>query len=287
MAVPRNLFENGYIALKEVKHGIFAFNRNDRFVGRSLELYGEWAESEIKLLSRFITTGATVVDVGANVGTHTVPFARMTGESGRVIAFEPQRGVFHLLCANVALNCLRNVECLHQAVGDTVGCVGVPVLSPDEQHNFAAVAMADGTGERVDMTTIDALELESCDLIKADVEGMEPKVLRGARATIEAYRPILYVENNTVEGARLTLSAVFALGYRPWWDIALYYNAKNYFQNPVNVFAQYQPEVNLLCAPPGVDVDIAELVECSGPDDDWKQALHRGIASRNPRFLST
>jgi FkbM family methyltransferase len=287
MAVPRNLLENGYIVVKQVKHGVFAFNRNDRFIGRSLDLYGEWAESEINLLARFIKPGATVLDVGANIGTHTVPFARMTGPGGSVIAFEPQRTSFHLLCANVALNCLTNVECLHQAVGAAEGSITVPVLPPDEQRNFAAVALGGDSGESVEMTTIDALELEACDLIKGDVEGMEAEVLKGARATIEAHRPLLYVENNTIDGARHTLSAVLDLGYRSWWDIALYYNRANYFGNSTNVFARYQPEVNLLCAPPGMDIDVAELVECSGPGDDWKQALHRGIASGNPRFLST
>jgi len=116
---------------------------------------------------------------------------------------------------------------------------------------------------------------------------MEPEVLRGARATIEAYRPIVYVENNTIERAQLTLSAIVALGYRPWWDIALYYNPANYFGNPQNVFARYQPEANLLCVPPGLEIDVPELVECNGPADDWKQALHRGIEARNPRFFST
>ena len=69
-AVPRNVLENDYIAVKQVKHGVFAFNRNDRFIGRSLDLYGEWAESEITLLARFIRPDATVVDVGANIGPH-------------------------------------------------------------------------------------------------------------------------------------------------------------------------------------------------------------------------
>jgi FkbM family methyltransferase len=284
----RNLLENGYIVVKKVKHGVFAFNRNDRFVGRALDLYGEWCESEIALLARFIEPGATILDVGANIGTHTVAFAQLAADTGVVIAFEPQRTSFHLLCANVALNCLANVRCLQQAVGEAPGSTLVPVLSPHEQRNFGAVALGGTeTGEPVPLTTIDALELEACSLIKVDVEGMEPQVLRGAAATIARHRPVLYVENNTIEGARATLSAVFDLGYRAWWDLALYYNPANYFGNSENVFARYQPEANLLCMPPGMEPNVSELVDCTGADDDWKQALHRGIASNNPRFFKT
>ena len=284
-AVAQNLFESDYIAVKKVKHGVFAFNRNDRFIGRSLALYGEWAESEIVLLKEFIRPGTTVLDVGANIGTHAVPFARMTGENGQVLAFEPQRATFHLLCANVALNCLTHVRCVSKAVGDSSGSITVPVLSPRETRNFGAVALGGTEGEQVEMTTIDALGLDACTLIKVDVEGMEPRVLAGARATIEAHRPVLYVENNTIAGARATLAAVFALGYRAWWDLALYYNPANHFGNPENVFAEYQPEANLLCMPAGVEPNIPELVPCSGLEDDWKQALQRGISARNPRFF--
>ena len=280
-----NLLENDYVVVKRVKHGIFAFNRHDRFVGRSLDLYGEWAEGELELLARYVSLGGTVVDVGANIGTHTVAFAQMTGPAGRVIAFEPQRAAFHFLCANVALNCVTHVRCLEQAAGREPGFITVPVLPPRETRNFAAVALGGAEGERVAMTTIDALALDSCGVIKVDVEGMEPSVLAGARATIDAFRPVLYVENNTVEGARPTLEAVLALGYRAWWDLALYYNPANYFGNRDNVFAEYQPEANLLCLPPGAEPPGDELEPCIGAGDDWRQALERGVRARNPRFF--
>ena len=57
--------------------------------------------------------GYISLDVGANIGCHTVPFAKLVGESGRVVAFEPQRLVFQNLCANLALNALTNVYVYH------------------------------------------------------------------------------------------------------------------------------------------------------------------------------
>jgi FkbM family methyltransferase len=280
------LIESDFVVVKRAKHGLFAFNRNDNFIGRSLDLYGEWAEAEVSVLTRFLRPGATMVDVGANVGTHTVPFARAVGEQGTVLAFEPQRWSFHLLCANVALNALSNVQCLRQALGDRAGSVAIPRLSPHESRNFGAVAtLPAGNGEDVACVTLDSLELPACDLIKIDVEGAEPQVLRGASATIARHRPVLFVENNTVEKARATLTAILDLGYHPWWHLSLYFNSANHFGNAENVFARYQPEANLLCFPTEVDHGIPELIACIGDHDDWRQAMQRGIQARNPLFF--
>ena len=111
-----------YMATKLCRHGTFLFNRNDTFVGRSLELYGEWCEAEIELLAQVVKAGDVVLDVGANIGTHAVSFARMVTDSGMVVAFEPQRLVFQNLCANLALNSLRNVieHGEHKKVSGTV-----------------------------------------------------------------------------------------------------------------------------------------------------------------------
>src|SRR4051812_36429006 len=71
----RAVLENDFIVVKKVRHGLFMFNRNDRFIGSSLHHYGEWCESEITLLNGLLSPGDTVVDISANIGTHTVAFA--------------------------------------------------------------------------------------------------------------------------------------------------------------------------------------------------------------------
>src|SRR4051812_33524239 len=214
---------NDFVQVIRAKHGIFMFNRNDKFIGRSLGHYGEWCESEISLLQRFIKAGDTVMDVGANIGTHTVAFSKMVGESGSVLVFEPQRLLFQLLCGNVAINCLTNVRCLQKAAGYSNDIAKIPALSPHESHNFGAVSIRNGEigGENVEVVTIDSLALKSCRLIKIDVEGMEPEVIGGALNTIATLKPILFVENNTVEKASRTLAAVIGAGYRVWWHLAL------------------------------------------------------------------
>ena len=92
---PRQLIlESGFQRLIRAKHGLFLYNKNDLFVGRSLETYGEWCERELDVLLPIIRPHDVIMDVGANIGPHAVPFARKVGPGGFVYAFEPQRTIF-------------------------------------------------------------------------------------------------------------------------------------------------------------------------------------------------
>jgi hypothetical protein len=70
--------KSDFVAVKRCRHGIFLFNRNDTFVDRSLNLYGEWCEAEIGLLTQVVRRSDFVLDVGANIGTHAVPLVFRT-----------------------------------------------------------------------------------------------------------------------------------------------------------------------------------------------------------------
>ena len=107
----------GFNHLVEARHGYVLYNVNDRYVGRSVEHYGEWSPGETALFNQFCRPGHYVVDVGAHIGIHTLAFARLVGDRGRVFAFEPQRMVAQMLAANAALNSLTNVHTYHLGVG--------------------------------------------------------------------------------------------------------------------------------------------------------------------------
>ncbi len=267
-----------FAEVKLCRQGTFLFNRNDTFVGRSLELYGEWCEAEIELLDQVVKPGDVVLDVGANIGTHVVPFSRMVGDGGCVVAFEPQRLVFQNLCANLALNGICNVVAHEVGVGREAGWVQVPVLDPRQEFNFAALAISGhASGAMVKVVRIDDLKLTRCNLIKVDVEGMEVDVLTGATATLERLKPVLFVENNTIEGSRPLLEMLKSLNYVAWWHIRSYFNPTNFFGNTQNVFESIQPEANLLCFHKDTPADVDGLVRVVDLDDDWQKALRRSI----------
>ena len=233
--------------LKDTRHGRMLYNINDVYIGRSLDLYGEYNEQEIGLLLQLIRPGITVVDVGANIGTHTVPFAKAVGESGGVVAFEPQRLVFQMLCANVALNSLSNVRAFQYAVGEEQDTIVVPQLDLTQPHNLGGVELGShATGEQVAMIRLDDMELPVCHLLKIDVEGMELAVLKGGKELIERCKPVLYVENDRKEKGDELIRYIAALGYRMYWHRPLLFNPGNFFKQSENVFGNVASH-NMLC----------------------------------------
>jgi FkbM family methyltransferase len=282
MSAKPRLWDAPPVALKACRHGLFAYNVHDTFVGRSLDRYGEWGEAELALLGLLLEPGQVVVDVGANIGTHTVFFAKHVGPTGQVIALEPQRAVYYTLCANVALNGLANVICLEAGAARTRTTLELPALDPNAPANFgAASALGRRAGPtlRVEALPLDELSLAQCALIKVDVEGMEAEVVAGARDTIARARPALFLECNQPGGNPALLSLIEEIGYRAYWHFAPYYSPRNFFGETENVFEAHGVEANLLCAP--ADVAIDALPPAIGLDDTFERALAR--AARDAR----
>ena len=121
----------GALKLKCCKYGWMLFS--GPFIGRCFDLYGQYSEAEVAMMRAFLREGSTVVDVGANIGDLTVPLARTVGDSGRVYAIESHPDNFNILCANLALNAIRNTKPLNVFVAsgeaaDTAAKVGASGL---------------------------------------------------------------------------------------------------------------------------------------------------------------
>ena len=260
----------GYNVLKNCRHGAMLYNRNDQYVGRSLDLYGEYCEARIEIMRQVLQPGDVVVDVGAYIGNTTLFFARAVGETGAVVAFEPQRLIFQNLCANVALNSLRNVYSVHAAVGAERGQVVVPLLNPDTENNFAALGLEDSDwqqGDTVPLTTVDSLELRSCRFMSIDVEGMELSVLKGAEATIATCAPTLFVANHRKDKSAALITHLLDRGYQLYWDIAKVFSPGNFFGKQENVFED-MVSVGMMCLPPG-DTTPVEGRRITSATDSW------------------
>lgn len=259
-------FETPPMRVKRCRHGAVLYNTHDVYIGRSFDLYGEYAESEMGLLGNFLKPGDVAFDVGANIGAHTLFFANRVGPQGRVIAFDPQRQVFQTLCANVALNALGNVMTFHAAAGAAPGATQVPVPDYANEGNFGGISVGQGGGETVQVMALDQMGVPAVALIKIDVEGMELEVLKGAQATLAKHRPALYVENDRREKSAALLAHILGLGYRAYWHIAPLFNANNYFAVKDNVFGN-TVSLNVLCLPNEVEQNIQGLAEVKSADD--------------------
>lgn len=244
---------------KVCRYGTFVYNAHDRYVGQSLERYGEYSEFEVELFRQLVRPGDTVVDAGANFGAHTLVFARLAGPLGAVLAFEPQRVVFQTLCANMALNSITNAHCFQMALGAQAGQVVVPPIDYTRDDNYGGVGLgAYAEGEAVQMMPLDGASLSACRFIKVDVEGMELDVLRGAEQTLRRLQPIVYVENDRADRAADLIAYLSALGYALYWHRPPLYNPANFAGNPDNVFGPVA-SVNMLCIPRSQNVPVEGL----------------------------
>jgi len=270
------LLTNGYVSIKHCRHGLFMYNLNDLFISRSLDIYGEWCNSELDCLGQLIKPGDVVVDIGANIGTHTVFFGKAVSPGGSVVAFEPQRVIFEFLCANIALNGLINVKPIQKGVGDRIDSIHIPLLNPAVAQNFGGFGIqGHEKGEIIDIVPMDQLQLERCNLLKIDVEGMESSVLRGAEKTIKKCRPLIFVENNSEKGSPELMEILFQQDYQCWWHIANYYNPNNYFKNSENIWPNITPEANLLCIPKSINANISGFEKVTDAEDNWMNAVKR------------
>lgn len=253
--------------LVAARHGRFFINRNDTYVGQSLQRYGEWSEPEIALFGQLVRPGDVVLEAGSNIGSHTVWLSRQVGPQGAVHAYEPARHTFQLLCANLVANECLNVAARQQAMGAEQGTIAFPVLDPRQRLNFGGASIKEGTAqqtETVGMTTLDAISPPRLDFIKADVEGFELELLAGARQTIERHRPIAYIEINTAEIRNKAVAFFEALNYTCWYYVTPMYSPDNWLGDSEDVFNSYS--FDMLCVP-AERFDVAGMSR-AGVDDE-------------------
>lgn len=272
-----DLAQPARVGLLNARYGVMMVQEKDKVIGLSLRAYGEWAQHEIDFLLSFLQPGMVVVDVGANIGAHTLAFADKVGSTGHVISFEPEITNYHMLAGNVALNELQHVTTFNAAVGPEAGYCRVQRYDPAFEGNFGMVR-TDPEEERgthvVRQMSIDDLNLQVCHLIKADVEGAELRVLSGATVTIERCKPVLYLEANQPDVVHRVLAFVQdVLGYTAHWHVTPQFNAQNFNAEPMQLWPNANPEFALVCTPPGMPAE--GLIPVVGADDDHVKLVSR------------
>lgn len=165
-------------------------------------LFGRFEGSTARAYGKLVRPGHVVLDVGANVGAHALPLARLVGPGGRVVCFEPTDFAFRKLVANAEANpdlaarmTLRQAMLVAAANGRVPERVfsSWPLTSGDDLHALHRGRRMTTRGARA--TTLDAALVEAgvtrVDFVKMDVDGHECGVLRGAAATLRQGPPIL------------------------------------------------------------------------------------------------
>jgi FkbM family methyltransferase len=226
--------------------------KSDIYVSRSLAVYGEYVVAEADVFRQIVKPGMTVVEIGANIGSHSVMLARACAP-GLLLAFEPQQRVFQLLTANLVGNHVPNARVFPEALGASHSMIDMREPDYARRGNFGSFSLTKGpaTGDRimrVRVSPLDSWELDACHFMKIDVEGLECDVIKGATHTIKRHRPIIYTENDRADQQGALIDLLTALDYTLYWHIAPLFRPNNFRGVTENVFGD-TASLNMICVP--------------------------------------
>lgn len=234
----RNIYQfKDPIRMVEGRHGNMLYNQNCHWIGKALELYGEYCEHEIDLFRKIIKPDDIVWEIGANTGSQSTALCAMVPE-GKFVGFEPQIELFKIFVANLALNNCENAIPMNIALGETNSLnetIKLPAINYHQPNNFGGVSLL-GSGKSSEST----VELRSIDQLD-------------------------YIENDRVEKSSELISLLWEYGYILYWHITNYFNPNNFFGNPHNIYGN-TASFNMLCIPSSRKIQVEGLVKIVDKD---------------------
>lgn len=217
------------VVIKEIAPGVRLWlDLSDHTIGLNI-LRGRYERDEIRFVRDLLRPGDTAIDVGAHIGFFTMQMAAVVGPGGCVHAFEPFDANADLLERSIAENGFRSrIRFQRAAVGAQPGTATL-TFPVETLNSGGAYLLPDGGAplegnlrQEVPLVSLDSLDLrQPVRVIKMDVEGAEPQVLRGAQRILQEDRPIILSELHPVQLERASgvtaaqfLAQIDALGYR-------------------------------------------------------------------------
>jgi FkbM family methyltransferase len=142
-----------------------------------------------------------ILDIGANIGNHTVYFATYL-DYIKIVAFEPLKRNYKVLLQNIQRFSSSKLLAYERGLSDHEGWTG---MTPNVSNLGASEIHEDGS-ERVYVQTVDSVAewwYAPITLLKIDVEWHEPQVLKGAEKTIQKHKPLILIEDTKEEYGKL------------------------------------------------------------------------------------
>lgn len=245
------------IIKRNFKHGTFFYHENDRYIGKSLSEYGEWSEGEVELIKKIVSNNENIIEIGSNIGTHTIPLAKHVSNGGQIFSFEPQSQNHELLMKNIFHNNIKNVNIAQIAISSKEGRAFMNTFDNEKINNYGDAKIFENkleNFEEVSVKTLDQLFLDklnknfSIKLIKCDAQGQEPNIIKGSKKIIEKNKPYLYLENDDIKTSKNLIEMIKSMGYQMFWHLVPLFNPNNYLKNTKNIFPKIF-SINMLCIP--------------------------------------
>jgi len=166
------------------------------FIEWQIFFKGSYEKNIADLIKRYLPKGGVFVDVGANVGVHTLTAARI---ASRVIAFEPIPEIANRLLENCLLNSFTNVDIKPVVVSDEEGIATLYVLEGSNKSSTVCKEVTSRPHRTVERGAVgldSALKNQQVDFIKIDTDGNDRNVLMGAKEVIRKNRPVIIFEDS-------------------------------------------------------------------------------------------
>ena len=151
-----------------------------------------WDTDALDLIDKYLPDNAIILDIGANVGSHTV-YWTLERNAKKIYSFEPLPDTFEILKTNIRLNRIKTRTKLYNiALSDEV-CKGS--IKFYTEINIGGTSFKKDPNGKIDFKPLDKIRIpQKIDLIKIDVEGSEVNVLKGALKTIVKNKPVIVIE---------------------------------------------------------------------------------------------
>lgn len=187
----------------------------NEFIDSDIYYYGCFEEDTTRAIKGLVRPGMTVLDIGANMGAHTLSMAKIAGPEGRVIAFEPMAWAQEKLRTNIGLNSFTNIVVEKVALSNKTTTEPASFRTSWDKFDSASSGIVPEEGITFDTLDnyVENHNLPALDFIKLDVDGFEFKVLEGAIKTLKQFKPMLLMElgNWTLEAHGDTLQSLIRL----------------------------------------------------------------------------
>ncbi|MFV1882979.1 MAG: FkbM family methyltransferase [Balneola sp.] len=169
------------------------------WIPRNLYFTGHYEKAEILFLKNNLNVGDVFIDVGANIGLHTLSASKFVEQKGKVFSFEPFKKNYDLLKENISLNNLSNISAYKKALSNKSG--SLEIFFDSSKNNTGTVSLFNDVStysEKVESITLDSFvekeNIKEISLIKIDVEGAEYLALLGMKKVLQKFHPILLIE---------------------------------------------------------------------------------------------
>ena len=181
--------------LCKVKKYFYFINPLDTIVSYPLKCGNYWESFLHHYFKKYSDINANCLDIGANIGTHSVILSKLFKN---IYSFEPQKEVFDILKLNIQINKCKNVILNNFGLGEIKKEMTMQCYDKDKPKNIGGISIADDNNgcEKIQINTLDSLNLSNIKFIKIDIEGYEYNALLGGINLIKNNKPYIIFEQH-------------------------------------------------------------------------------------------